>query len=86
MYKKISETKNAKVDKTRVNFIEKVLTRLKSPIKSIPNDGVFKIEENEKIIDIVERIEVNNEIQSGQRTKILTPNQMDIRLPIALAQ
>ena len=86
MYKKISETKNAKVDKTRVNFIEKVLTRLKNPIKSIPNDGVFKIEENEKIIDIVERIEVNNEIQSGQRTKILPPNQMDIRLPIALAQ
>ena len=86
MYKKISETKNAKVDKTRVNFIEKVLTRLINPIKSIPNDGVFKIEENEKIIDIVERIEVNNEIQSGQRTKILTPNQMDIRLPIALAQ
>ena len=86
MYKKISETKNAKVDKTRVNFIEKVLTRLKNPIKSIPNDGVFKIEENEKIMDIVERIEVNNEIQSGQRTKILTPNQMDIRLPIALAQ
>ena len=86
MYKKISETKNAKVDKTRVNFIEKVLTRLKNPIKSIPNDGVFKIEENEKLIDIVERIEVNNEIQSGQRTKILTPNQMDIRLPIALAQ
>ena len=86
MYKKISETKNAKVDKTRVNFIEKVLTRLKNPIKSIPNDGVFKIEENEKIIDIAERIEVNNEIQSGQRTKILTPNQMDIRLPIALAQ
>ena len=86
MYKKISETKNAKVDKTRVNFIEKVLTRLKNPIKSISNDGVFKIEENEKIIDIVERIEVNNEIQSGQRTKILPPNQMDIRLPIALAQ
>ena len=86
MYKKISETKNAKVDKTRVNFIEKVLTRLKNPIKSISNDGVFKIEENEKIIDIIERIEVNNEIQSGQRTKILTPNQMDIRLPIALAQ
>ena len=86
MYKKISETKNEKVDKTRVNFIEKVLTRLKNNIKTIPNYGVFKIEENEKIIDIDERIEVNNEIQSGQRTKILTPNQMDIRLPIALAQ
>ena len=86
MYKKLSETKNAKIDKTRVSFIEKVLTKLKSPIKSIPNDGVFKIEENEKIMDIGERIEVNNEIQSGQGTKIITPNQMVSRLPIALAQ
>ena len=86
MYKKSSETKNAKIDKTRVSFIEKVLTKLKSPIKSIPNDGVFKIEENEKIMDIGERIEVNNEIQSGQGTKIITPNQMVSRLPIALAQ
>ena len=86
MYKKLSETKNAKIDKTRVSFIEKVLTKLKSPIKSIPNDGVFKIEENEKIMDIVERLEVNNEIQSGQGTKILTPNQMVSRLPIAVAQ
>ena len=86
MYKKLSETKNTKIDKTRVSFIEKVLTRLKNPIKSIPNDGVFKIEENEKIMDIVERLEVNNEIQSGQGTKILTPNQMVSRLPIAVAQ
>ena len=86
MYKKLSETKNAKIDKTRVSFIEKVLTKLKSPIKSIPNDGVFKIEENEKIMDIGERIEVNKEIQSGQGTKIITPNQMVSRLPIALAQ
>ena len=86
MYKKLSETKNAKIDKTRVSFIEKVLTNLKSPIKSIPNDGVFKIEENEKIMDIGEKIEVNNEIQSGQGTKIITPNQMVSRLPIALAQ
>ena len=86
MYKKLSETKNAKIDKTRVSFIEKVLTKLKSPIKSIPNDGVFKIEENEKIMDIGEKIEVNNEIQSGQGTKIITPNQMVSRLPIALAQ
>ena len=86
MYKKLSETKNTKIDKNRVSFIEKVLTKLKSPIKSIPNDGVFKIEENEKIMDIGEKIEVNNEIQSGQGTKIITPNQMVSRLPIALAQ
>ena len=53
----------------------------------MPKDNVFKIQENEKIIDIVERIlEFNNKIQSGQGLKILTPNQMLSRLPIFLAQ
>ena len=37
--------------------------------------------------EIVERIlEFNQLNQSGQRLKILTPNQMLSRLPIALAQ
>ena len=45
------------------------------------------MEENEKIIDIVERIlEFNNKIQSEQGLKILTPSQMLSRLPITLAQ
>ena len=53
----------------------------------MPKDNAFKIQENEKIIDIVERIlEFNNKIQSGQGLKILTPNQMLSRLPISLAQ
>ena len=40
-----------------------------------------------KIIDIVERIfDLNSKKQSGQGLKILTPNQMLSRLPIALAQ
>ena len=53
----------------------------------MPKDKVFKVEENEKIIDIVERIlELDNEKQLGQGIKILTPNQMLSRLPISLAQ
>ena len=45
------------------------------------------IEENEKVINIVERIFYLNELdQSGQELKILTPDQMLSRLPISLAQ
>ena len=50
-------------------------------------DDVSNVEENEKIIDIVERIlELNNEKKQGGGLKILTPNQMLSRLPITLAQ
>ena len=53
----------------------------------MPKDRIFKIEENEKIADIVERIlELNNKVQSGKGLKILTPSQMLSRLPISLAQ
>ena len=45
------------------------------------------IDENEKIIDIVERIFYLNQVdQSGQGLKITTPNQILSRLPISLAQ
>ena len=45
------------------------------------------IDENEKIINIAERIFYLNQLdQSGQGLKILTPNQMLSRLPITLAQ
>ena len=47
----------------------------------------FMIEENEEIINIVERILYFNQLdQSGKGLKILTPNQMLSRLPITLAQ
>ena len=53
----------------------------------MPKDKVSKVEENEKIIDIVERIlDLNSEKQSGKGLKILTPNQILSRLPISLAQ
>ena len=53
----------------------------------MPKDKVSRVEENEKIIDIVERIlELNSEKQLGLGLKILTPDQMLSRLPISLAQ
>ena len=60
---------------------------MKKFIKNVPENKTFRIEENEKIIDIVERIlKLNSEKQLGLRLKILTPNQMLSRLPITFAQ
>ena len=66
---------------------KKVLSKLQRITDYTPKDDAAKIEENEKIIDIVERIlEFNNKIQSGQGLKLLTASQMFCRLPISLAQ
>ena len=86
MYKNLSETKDA-VNQVRVDSIKKVLSKLKRIIEYEPKDYAFKIEENEKIIDAVEKIlEFNQLNQSGQGLKILTPNQMLSKLTISLAQ
>ena len=86
MYKKLSETKD-EVNDVRVDSIRKVLRKLHRIVDYTPKDDASKIKENEKIIDIIERIlEFNNEIQSGQGLKILMPSQMFSRLPIPLAQ
>ena len=67
--------------------INKKLTKLKNIVKNVPKNKVFKVEENEKKIDIVERIlDLNNEKQLGLGLKILKQNQMLSRLPISLAQ
>ena len=50
-------------------------------------DNKFKIEENKKIISIIEHIlEINDKIQQGQGLKILTPSQMLSRLPFTLVR
>ena len=70
MYKKLSETENAEINKTKVDFIKKILSKLHITADYAPKDNPFKIEENEKIMDIVERIlEFSNRIQSGQGLK-----------------
>ena len=83
MYTKVSETEGV-VNEVRVNLIIEVLARMKKVIEIDPKDDVLKIEENEKIIDVVERIlEINNKIKSEQSLKNSTPNQMLSRLPIS---
>ena len=57
---------------------------MKKTIEKVPEDRTYMIEENKKIINIVERILYFNELGSG--LKILTPNQMFSRLKITLAQ
>ena len=70
-----------------VESINKKLTKLKNIVKNVPKDEISKVEENKKIIDIVERIlELNSKKQLGVGLKILTPDQMLSRLPITLAQ
>ena len=55
MYKKLSETKGA-LNEFWVDSIKKVLTKLQRIIDYAPKDDVFKNEEDEKAIDIFERI------------------------------
>ena len=43
-------------NKYLVESINKKLTKMKNIVKNVPKDKVFKVEENEKIIDIAERI------------------------------
>ena len=75
------------INKDQVYLIKKALTKIKNIVKNVPKDRRFKIEENEKIIDIVQRIlKLNNKNQLGAGLKILTPDQMLSRLPVTLAQ
>ena len=86
MIKRLKDADDEK-NKNIVKSINKNLNKMKKIIKNVPEDKTFKTEENEKIIDIVERIlELNSEKQLGLGLKILTPNQMLSRLPITLAQ
>ena len=65
--------KNASYEKNKnmVETINRKLIKLKNIVKTVPKDGISKVEENKKIIDIVERIlELNSEKQLGLGLKI----------------
>ena len=84
MYKILRKTEDAR-NENPVYLIKLVLNKMKKVIENVPGNKTFKIEENEKIINIVERIlYFNQQNQSGQGLKILTSNQMFSRLPIIL--
>ena len=68
MYKKLREAEGRK-NEDQVYAIKKVLNKMKKLIENVPEDRKFKIEENQKIIDIVERILYFN--QSGECLKVL---------------
>ena len=60
---------------------------MKRTTENLPENKRVKIEKNEKIINIVERILYFNQLdQSREVLKILTQNQMLSRLPISLAR
>ena len=60
---------------------------MKKVIENVPGNKAFKIEENEKIIDTVERTLYFNQLnQEGKGLKFLTPSQMLYRLPTSLPQ
>ena len=86
MFKKLRDPSGEKSKKI-VESINNKLTKMKNIVKNVPRDQVSRLEENEKIIDIIERIlELNSEKQSGQGLKKLTLNQMPSRLPITSSQ
>ena len=79
--------KNTEEHNIQVNLIKNALIDLKKDIGNESKDDVNKIEEMNKIADIVELIlYFNNDDEQRKGLKILTPNQMLSRLPISLAQ
>ena len=67
-------------------MINSGLRDLKEEIKKM-SEAEIKNEDPESIVEIVKDIlKFNEQNQQGQGLKILTPNQMLNRLPIALAQ
>ena len=64
MYKKLIEAENAEINKNKVYFLKKILSKLQKTVDNVPKDSKFMIEENEKIISTVKRIlEFNDKIQ-----------------------
>ena len=87
MLKYLYQTKDRKKNTELVNMINSGLKDLKEEIKKM-SEVEIENEDPELIVKIVEKILKFNKQnqQKGQGIKILTPNQMLNRLPIALAQ
>ena len=84
--KTLFETKNKKNNNDLVNVSNSELKDLKEEITNISEEGK-KIEKPNDITKIfAEILEFSKKIRSGKGLKILTPNQILSRLPIALAQ
>ena len=83
----LNKTKDKTKNNELVNVINSGLKDLKEEIKKM-SEAEIENEDPESIVEIVEKIfkfSKQNQ-QKGQGLKILTPNQMLNRFPIALAQ
>ena len=86
MYKVLRETKDKEKNSKLVNMFNSALKDLKKEIEKMSKKEK-KIEKPNNIVKVAERIiELNKQNQQGKGLKILTPNQILSRLPIALAQ
>ena len=87
MYKVLSETNNNKEKNNKlVDIFNSGLKDLENEIKNM-SKRERKIKKPNNIVTVVKKIfDFNKHAQEGQGIKILTPNQMRNRLPIALAQ
>ena len=82
--KKLFEIKGKKKKNDFVEEMKNRWSKLKDEIEEMSEKNK---EESNKILKIVEEIiKFNNQKQSAEGIKILTPNQMLSRLPISLAQ
>ena len=82
----LNKTKDKTKNNEFVSVINSGLKDLKEEIKKM-SEAEKEIEDPESIVNIVEKIlKFNKQNQQGEGIKILTPNQMLNRSPIALAQ
>ena len=82
----LNKTNDTEKNNKLVNLINSGLKDLKEEIKKM-SKAEIEIEKPDEIVNIVEKIlKFNEQNQQGEGIKILTPNQMLNRLPIALAQ
>ena len=82
----LNKTNDTEKNNKLVNLINSGLKDLKEEIKKM-SEAEIENEDPESIVNIVEKIlKFNKQNQQGEGIKILTPNQMLNRLPIALAQ
>ena len=87
MYNRLSDAKKTEEHNIRINLIKSGWLILKKDTRNTFKDDINKIEEMNKIADVVELIlNFNKKYQEGHGFKILTPSQMLSRLPISLAQ
>ena len=86
MYKVLNETKDKEKKIKLVNIFNSGLKDLEKEIKEMFKEEI-ETEKPYNIVKVVKKIlEFNKDSQKGEGIKILTPNQMLSRLPIALAQ